>query len=343
MNQNAVGILTKWSMEGVQRRTLAYLQAAYLYGVESYVYEIDEITKYVQNGYIHAKKWENGQVTDCITDLPAVTEMCTTYKQNTHIEEQNWLFSHTTVLDFPYFGKHELQNRMLADPEVADYAIFTFELQDYYTLLQMLSIVPDAVLKPDTGSKGLGIMTVTKEDDRFVYALHGESGELTEAVFDRYFAAMKENKANCLLFEPRLNILSKDGRATDFRCLVSLNGQNEWENVITYARIGGSGVASNFSDGGSLAIAENVLEEFVPGHAKERLEEMNTVARKVAAFVQKQSELAVSCLGIDICYDQNTDKFFVIEANSKPATGLVGEWQLAKMRAQYFRYVLANR
>ena len=151
---------------------------------------------------------------------------------------------------------------------------------------------------------------------------------------------MDARRASALILEPCINIKNNEGKAVDFRCLVSLGGTGKWENVLTYARIGGSGVASNFSDGGSLNFALEVLEQIVPGQEEEKLDEINRVALDTAKLVQETSINPVSWLGLDICLDRDSNQVYVIEANSKPGVKFVGPWPLALVRAQYFKYLL---
>ena len=188
----------------------------------------------------------------------------------------------------------------------------------------------------------MGAMKLKMKDGKLCYSTPEGGGELTRALFSEYYGAAGYAEDDLLLLEPCLNILNDDGRAVDFRCLVSLNGEGKWQNVMTYARIGGTGVASNFSHGGSLNFAEDVLEMLIPGHSAEKLEEIDRVAIQVAEFVQKESPNPVSWLGLDVCIDRPSNQIYVIEANSKPGTKLVGPWPLSLVRAQYFRFLLSQ-
>ena len=185
-------------------------------------------------------------------------------------------------------------------------------------------------------------MKLEVRGDNLYYSTPEGTGLLTPEVFLAYYADAGYNEKHRLMLEPCLNILNDEGRAVDFRCLVSLNGEGKWQNVLTYARIGGSGVASNFSHGGSLNFAEDVLEMLIPGHGAEKLEEINRVALQVAEFVKNESKNPVSWLGLDICVDRPSNQVYVIEANSKPGTKLVGPWPLSLVRAQYFKYLLSQ-
>lgn len=337
---NAIGIITN-SLTALNENILAKMQANSLFGVESYAISLSGINDYFEKGYVDALKWENGQITECHTDFPKYVDIIgsvSAVKRNCP-EIYFWLKGNTVVLDEQATDKYWLQKRMMAS-ELSCYAIPTFQFEKYETLLTFLSAIPKAIIKPKGGRKATGLMSLDVKDDTVYYKTRYGSGVLTEELFLQYKSEIKEKVI--FLFEPRLNLLSDDGRAVDFRCLVARNGKGEWENVLTYARIGGSSVASNFSGGGSLNLALDVLEQIVPGQENEKLAEINEVALKVAAFVQKNTAVHNCRLGIDVCIDRDTNRVYVIEANSKPGVKLVGPWPLALTLAQYYKYVLEN-
>ncbi len=337
---NAIGILTG-STIGLGERAAASLQANYLYGVESYAIATSEIKTYVEKGYVNAFKWEEGHFVKCQTDLPKYIDIPWSVSRirREKPEIYFWLRENTTIIDEQAIDKYHLQRGLLTS-EISANAIPTFPLTGYDTLLKLLDVIPKAIVKPVGGTKASGLMSVDKVGDEIRYATRQGQGILTEEVFSQYSDALK-NKST-LLFEPRLNILNNAGRAVDFRCLVSRNGDAEWQNVLTYARIGGSNVASNFSDGGSLNYADEVLEQLVPGQAKEKLEEINALALNVARFIENNSSIPCCRLGIDICIHRDTNRVHVIEANSKPGVKFVGPWPLSLVMAQYYKFILEN-
>lgn len=322
---------------------MASLQACYLYGVDAYIYPISEINTYRDKGYINAHQWKDGKLKNCQTDLPKYTEICSSSSNTAQAYpvDFRWLKEHTTLTDDFGLSKAALQQALLKS-DLSPYAIPTFCFKTYSELCNLLRAIPNAIVKPAGGKKGLGIMKLLTLQGKTSYFTHNSSGELSQDSFDCYVTSMDAHNVNALLLEPCINIKNNEGKAVDFRCLVSLDGNGEWTNVLTYARIGGSGVASNFSDGGSLNFALEVLEQLVPGQGEEKLAEINRVALDVAKLVQKTSTNVVSWLGLDICLDNDSHQVYVIEANSKPGVKFVGPWPLALVRAQYLKYLLQN-
>ncbi|MCQ2454587.1 MAG: YheC/YheD family protein [Clostridia bacterium] len=339
--KNAIGIII--SSSGVLgERATSSLQANYLYGVESYAVPFLEVENYIKNGYINAYKWENGKIVECQIDFPKYIDISWSVSRIKRNNEDiyNWIRENTVLLDEQATDKFFLQNRMMRS-ELSPYAIPTFAFNDYGTLLNMTLAIPKAIVKPRGGTKGAGIMAVDLKDDGVYFSTKEKSGLLTEEAFLEYVGGV--GRECDFLFEPRLNLLNAEGKAVDFRCLVARNGTGDWQNVLTYARIGGSNVVSNFSyGGGSLNFAIKVLEQMVGDKAEEKLAEINEVALKTAAFVQSHATVNSCRLGIDICVDRDTNRVYVIEANAKPGVKFVGPWPLALVLAQYYKYVLEN-
>ena len=340
MMLNAIGIPLLSSNDHISDRNDALLKAAYLYNIPAFIYSISGINEYNQNVKLRALFWDGGEYRESRIDLPKYTEIYSSISmlQIKYPAEINWLKEHTVFTDDFSLYKYDLQRKLLFS-NLSHYAIPTVLIHTYDELLSSAAMFSVSFLKPFGGRKAKGAMKLKKKDGNLYYSTPEDSGELTRKVFLQYYVGDEDT---LLLLEPCLNILNDEGRAVDFRCLVSLNGEGKWQNVLTYARIGGSGVASNFSHGGSLNFAEDVLEMLVPGHGAEKLEEINRVALQVAEFVQKESPNPVSWLGLDICVDRPSNQVYVIEANSNPGTKLVGPWPLSLVRAQYFKYLLSK-
>lgn len=351
---NAIGIPLLHDSKSIDERILvgydtiherndALLKAAYLYNVKAYLYALSDISVYLETGKIPAVYWDGGAYRKCYTDIPKYTEIYCglTKMRKFHPNDMEWLKNNTFITDDIGLGKLELQRKLLTS-DLSRYAIPTLVIKSYFELLSLATMFPVSFLKPAGGRKAKGAMRLEYVDGKLLYSTPESSGILSAEIFQKYYSDAGYHENARLLLEPCLNILNDEGRAVDFRCLVSLNGEGKWQNVLTYARIGGSGVASNFSHGGSLNFAEDVLEMLIPGHGAEKLEEINRVALEVAEFVQKESPNPVSWLGLDICVDRPSNQVYVIEANSKPGMKLVGPWSLSLVRAQYFKYLLSQ-
>lgn len=339
---NAIGIPLLHG-NSIGERNDALLKAAYLYHVPAYIYELSDVVEYQRTGEIRALCWDGGKYRKCSVDLPKYTEIyCSiTSLRQRFPQEMEWLANHTVLTDDNGLLKYDFQHRLLFSA-LSEHAIPTVVVHSYEALVSYAPMFPVSFLKPYYGRKAMGAMRLEYKAGKLFYSTPEGAGELTREFFLQYYAEAMNDGELLLLLEPCLNILNDEGRAVDFRCLVSLNGEGKWQNVLTYARIGGSGVASNFSHGGSLNFAEDVLEALIPGHGREKLKEIDRVALQVAEFVRKESTNPVSWLGLDICVDRPSNQIYVIEANSKPGTKLVGPWPLSLMRAQYFKYLLSQ-
>lgn len=339
---NAIGIPLLYPNDVLLERNDVLLKAAYLYQVPAYIYALPDVGEYIKSGKIRALYWNGGAYKECYTDLPRFTEIYCSFSslKQRYPKELEWLMNNTTLTDAIGLSKYDLQRGLLFS-DLTQYAIPTFLIHSYEELLSSAAMFPISFLKPLGGRKAKGAMKLEKKNGTFYYSTPEGSGELTHEFFLQYYSSAGFDENALLLLEPCLNILDDEGHAVDFRCQVSLNGEGKWQNVLTYARIGGSGVASNISRGGSTNFAESVLEMMIPGHGAEKLAEINRVALQVAEFVQKESPNPVSWLGIDICVDRPSNQVYVIEANSKPGMKIVSPWPLSLVRAQYFKYLLS--
>lgn len=337
----AIGIPLLDDSKTIDARNDALMRAAALYHVPVYIYRLPDISTYIAQGTIPAMYWDNGEYRECVTDLPKYTEIyCAVdglYQK--FPKEFEWLLQNTVFTDFVGMGKYELHQRLLFS-NLSQYAIPTFAIHSYEELLSTAPMFPSSILKPMHGRRSAGVMKLESRNGEIFFSIPEASGILTREFFTAFYIKEEFGEKAVMLLEPCLNILNDEGRAVDFRCLVSLNGEGRWQNVITYGRIGGNGVASNISCGGTYNTALDVLEELVPGQGREKLKEMNSAALQIAEFVQHSMKSPVSWLGLDLCMERPSNQIYVIEANSKPATKLTGRWELSMIRAQYFTHLL---
>lgn len=341
--KKAIGFPLPNSVQLDNSRLLSLLQSCYIYDVECYAYYLIEVKNYQQTGSISAYYWKNGRLNQCVIDMPMYNEVF--YSSSSLIKEQReayvWLCRNTKITDFHALSKIRLQQELLIS-DLSEYVIPSFLISSYAELCSSLASMPNVFIKPVHGRKAKGVMHVFKEKARVMYAVPEYTGELTEAVFGDYYNEVCLN-GGALILQPYINICTTEGKAVDFRCVVSLNGSGQWENVLTYARIGGSCVASNVSHGGSVAFPKPVIESMLGEDcADAKLKEIEQTAVSVAAFIESKCENPVSFLGIDICVDWRSANVYVIEANSKPGAKLVGPWPLCLMRAQYFSFLLSH-
>lgn len=338
---NAIGIPLLTASKKIDLRNDALMKAASFYDVPMYIYNLQDINTYLEKGTIPAMFWDKTTYRECEIDLPKYTEIhCASDELHKSFpKEFYWIYKNTVFTDFFGMEKLELSRRLMFSG-LSQYAIPTFVIHSYAELLSTASKLPSSILKPQLGRRSVGLMKLEKRGCEFFFSTPKASGLLTPDSFAQYCSDAGLDENSVFLLEPCLNILNDEGRAVDFRCLVSLDGEGKWRNVVSYARIGGNTVASNISCGGTYNTTLDVLEELVPGHGKEKVKEMHSVALQVAELIQKWSTFPVSWLGLDLCLDRPSNQIYVIEANSKPATKLVGRWELSIARAQYLAYLL---
>lgn len=341
--KNAIGILAI-DHPSVTEQQMSCLQVCSIYGIEAYLIPVMNVPTGNQEPIVEAFIWKDGKLEKTITEFPYFVEFYFPYASiKKHCPQQyQWLEAHVRFTDYLGMNKVSFQNLLTAS-SLYPHAIPTVVVSTYEEIVKYMSAIPKAILKPLEGTRGVGIMRLNKESSGITYASYLGSGSFTEESFQAYCNGEVKELNGPLLLEPYINIKDDAGRAIDFRCLVSLNGQGKWQNVLTYARIGASDVSSNFSHGGSLNYADEELAELIPGQAKEKLAEMNQIVLEAAELICKDKVHHPSILGFDVCLERETGKLYIIEANSKPGVKLVGPWPLSLARAQYFRYLLEHQ
>ncbi len=334
--KNAIGIMVTSERH---IRTTPTVLANRIYGVETYMFSKSEISRYLKDGFINAYYWQGGEMQTVSVDFPKylILDCDIEILEKKDKPTYDFLTNNTVLLDEGGLNKYFLQQAILKS-ELKEHGILTFAFTKYCDLLNLLNLTNDAIIKPMDGRLGIGVMKVRRDGEKVIFKTAQKEGVLTESEFNDYYdnVAQSEN----LLFEPRINILNDEGHAVDFRCLVALNGKAEWENVLTYARIGATGVASNITAGGMYGTALETLESLAPGKGKELLEKMNKLAIDAVKLVRENSKFPMCLEGVDICLERGTNKLFVIEVNKRPGMKLMGSWETAVTLAQYFKYIL---
>lgn len=250
----------------------------------------------------------------------------------------NAILDRSVLTEYGALGKLQLSRLLQKTPELAKYAIPTFDLHSFEEFLNYARLLKRSIVKPAAGRKGRYVYRIADLDGKIHFLRDDDKKIVTQAVWDEYFSNLRKAKYGFPILQPQLSFLF-EGRPVDFRLLVQRSGTGEWEKVAIYARIGESDTVSNLAQGGFVADPMTTLASISPGREEELYQELEYLCLAVPKLIQSKLEKPVACLGIDVGIDCDTLQPYVIEANTFPGTKY-HTWDLAHKKVQYFKYLI---
>lgn len=294
-----------------------------------------------------AERWDGKHIVSFETVLPSIldSEKNIFTKKNLQpygTEFSAWLKKDTRLL-VQYSVKKEAIPQILLPTDLCSYMIPTWRVSSYSRLLQQLSFVKDAILKPDMGRQGMGVCKLSRQADGSVILQNKDGQEsLTEALFSELLKAIPaKGLGEYFLLQPCLDFSLDESHAVDFRLLRHIGQDGTWEETATYARVGASALVSNVSQGGFIADARETLQSIAGAQTDALYDEIMTIGEKLPPLIQSRGDATVFCLGMDIAIDRKTMRPFILEANTYPGTKFHAR-QLAESRAAYYSYLMAG-
>ncbi|UUZ80594.1 YheC/YheD family protein [Paenibacillus sp. P26] len=234
-----------------------------------------------------------------------------------------------------------------AGPRFAPYLPRTEVLRGMHTLAAWLRHRREAVLKPQGGSQGRGVLLLRRSGGPGGEAAGGRvpgpgTVKAAEAAFTvrgrdarnrpvargfadagalmrwlRGFVAQRP-----YLLQEYLQLQSKSGSAYDVRALVQKDGTGRWRLTGMAVRQGqGGDLTSNLHGGGSaLPAADFLAREFGEGKAEALLRELKRLSELLPEALES-SHGRLAELGIDYGID-TSGNIWIIEVNSKPGRSI---------------------
>lgn len=205
---------------------------------------------------------------------------------------------------------------LLASPELAPH-LPSLRTYSWEQLRRMLNRYGMVYVKPDTGSRGIGVIRV--ELTRGHYSYH----QGTRPVRCRSFHELAVHLHAIIgsrryLIQQGIQVLRRKGRPYDFRVMIQRNTKGSWEPTGTAARMAPPRKAvTNGSQGGTIYAAEDLLRHPAGSQgAKELIQRMDQLARLTAEQISHRYP-AMNELGLDIAVDRNL-KPWILEVNTRP-------------------------
>ncbi|MCM3748113.1 YheC/YheD family protein [Paenibacillus pasadenensis] len=172
-------------------------------------------------------------------------------------------------------------------------------------------------VKPDRGSKGIGVMRVKKTSNG--YELRGGTRTFKFSSLAGLFRSLQVRIGDTpYLVQKGIHALKQEGRPYDFRVMIQRNSNRKWECTGTAARVAHPDkIVSNGSQGGTIYSPARLLVP-VCGEAefKQLQEKMNRLALLTAAELSKKYP-QLNELGLDLAVDKKL-KPWILEVNTRP-------------------------
>lgn len=309
---------------------------------------LENLVAHFRGAPLTAVFWNGHDLETIETALPEILDAEYNSFSKTALEQyepefEAWLKEHTRLLmQQTSIPKKDLPNAMLFGG-LPQYAIPGWEIFDYDELIQRFHLIPSAIIKPTYGRKGKGVYKIRKEADGSISVQNKDSQQpFTAEFFSEYLLQNSGTGRGCsVLLQPCMDFSYDETHALDFRLLRHRGRTGAWEEVGTYARIGGSAFVANVSQSGFIADTKSILRQIAGEKAESLYEEIMEIGEKLPVIIQKFRGDSAYCLGIDVGVDRTTLQPYVIEANTYPATKYFYR-QLTEKRVLFYEYLLTT-
>lgn len=328
------------------KEILLISQFAYAKNVPFCHFPLDAISACIEGKPLIAKRWTGEGYEAFETELPKYVDHITALKSKTskllfYKPQIDWLYAHAKVLVQKSFHKDELMRAMITNG-LGEYAIPSFPVNNYQEIINYLSYIKPAIIKPVYGKQGLFVYKLYKKGTAFYAEDQNGAQPFTEAFCENYFSRVSPYFGKAVILQPFLDFHYDNDRVLDFRLLRQRGADGKWEEVATFGRIGSNSITSNFHTGGSMIEADMALRAIAPEKADALLEEIMMLGEKLPMLAEKYYGEDAFCIGFDIAVDRATLHPYVMESNLTPGLRFI-QYQFADHRVNYYKYLLSKR
>lgn len=191
---------------------------------------------------------------------------------------------------------------------------------------RMLHRYPMVYLKPNGGSKGMGIVKVNRlAGGRFSisYRRGTHNLQLTAASWAEAQQMVRRGMfARSYVIQEGLSLARYHGRPFDVRVTLYKNGNGKWIPSGPAAKIAGRGsITTHVHNGGHIVPLTRALRHAFGEQADQVREKISEVSVSIAEAVERVTRLELGELGVDIGVTAN-GRVAMFEANSKPGRAI---------------------
>lgn len=184
-------------------------------------------------------------------------------------------------------------------------------------LRQMLNDYKDAVIKPVSGSRGVGVIRIQRIKDGY----RSQSGRSIRSfqTIDACIGAVNRIRLNRPYIVQRgVQLATIDGRPLDYRVKITRDKTREWRIIAMVGRLARPGLfVTNLSQGGrQLRLADAIQKSISSEAVSNTKQEMRRIAR-IGAEVIGRRYPGLRRLGFDYGLDKN-GRIWIFEVNTSP-------------------------
>jgi glutathione synthase/RimK-type ligase-like ATP-grasp enzyme len=277
---------------------------------------------------VHCWFVENGNWKTAIKPLPSlIYDRCYYHTTEHYLKYKPYVLKlandpHIRLLGRALGGKWQTYEILKKNPEIRPYLPQTIFYQTAGDVLAFLQKQQTALIKPNGGSHGRGVVAIIKQP--LGYSVQGR----TQA--NQLFSRQLKNEWNLkrwiqnfigrtrYIIQPLLPLMTPDQRPFDVRILVQKNEERQWETTGMAVRTGKpNSITSNLHGGGQAVAFKPFLQKH---YAKDTIfkiqENIGFLSVIVPSFIEQRHGPLVE-LGIDVGIEPS-GRIWILEVNSKP-------------------------
>ncbi|EIT85873.1 hypothetical protein A374_08559 [Fictibacillus macauensis ZFHKF-1] len=288
----------------------------FLFGPE----QVDEVSQKIKGYFYHNNKWQDYSVPFPVVLYNQVptrrAEQSDKCQQMMKQLTQQW---HIPMFNPSFFNKWDVHECLSSHAQAAPYLPYTVLNPDKSTLDQMLSRFGTLFLKPTTGSRGRGVLSISKESNGEYHCRRQIHNTTHLHTYDNLATLTSEIQNTALIVQQGIQLLSHDNGPLDFRVHTNKDGQGRWIISAIGAKLAGThAITTHLTYGGK---ALKIHQLFSSYRTKSVLFALKEAALTLSKALDDCTSGIIGEIGFDLGMDQQ-GKVWMIEANSKPGRHL---------------------
>lgn len=250
----------------------------------------------------------------------------------------NWLKRRQDLFFLGYGlpNKWRIYESLIHSP-LSPYLVNTHLAQTPEQVLSALSQHRKLILKPISGSGGMGIVCLEMDDNRLSVIIEKQH-QLHRSTFptiqDAHKWIRKLLTKKEYLIQPFLELTDSQNRPFDLRIFLQKNGSGQWIERAKAIRVGQKdGILSNLRAGAVTTPFQPWLDSLSPSTRSFLLEEIKEITYQLPLIIEKAFSPPFE-LGIDIGVGKDFS-LWILDINSKPGRKIVIETQPESKESLY--------
>lgn len=226
----------------------------------------------------------------------------------------------TTFLGFGLPDKWKIYTSLQSDPVISCYLPTTELVRDPTQILRRLKVDSTCLLKPTSGSRGVGIITVNHSSQSITITYHKGPDKktksfLTQKEFSEWCEKLLQQKS--YLLQPLLPLLDTHGYPFDIRLFLQKDENGSWYLVGKGVRKGYYGsFLSNLHCGGETLTYEDWSSTLTSTQKILLEDELRTIIDHLPTLLEEKCGRLFE-IGVDIGYAKD-GSVWILDMNSKP-------------------------